>query len=276
MSGVRPECSDGALAIEIGAIGEHGHTAGCTSGIADHDEEAESSRTAMSDGSVLTSTSFSVSCGNRAGACSTSFATRRLSVDEMFSSIGFIRDVEWTRNLLKWFVGGYNSTHRYCAYVFGSGGEGKTRVVRELVRGMKVFECRLTEPYAFDGFASDTDILLVEDVNWSCFHTTLRSTLLSITARQPAVIQRKYKPQITVLNDKVLTLFTSNFKLPSDVALRRRCFVVWAKTAACIDAVPISQDDPGDDDASYVNPRLTGAVEDRASGKPNSWVWHNP
>ena len=159
--------------------------------------------------------------------------------------------------------------------MFGSGGEGKTRLVRALVRGLNIFECRLTEPYAFDGFNSETDILLVEDVNWRCFHATLRSTLLSITARQPAVVQRKYKPQITVSNDKVLTLFTSNFKLPDDVALRRRCFVVWAKAMACVDAVPFGQDDPGDDDASYVNPGLIGAAGDRTISKSNSWVWHD-
>ena len=275
MSGAKPECSDSTPAFESGDIGGHGRNVGFTSGVVDRDEQAESSHTAVSDVSVLTAASSSVCCGYRAGDCSTTSETRRLSVDEMFSSIGFIRDVEWTRNLLKWFVGGYNNTHRYCAYVFGSGGEGKTRLVRALAYGMNVFECRLTEPYAFDGFNSSTDVLLVEDVNWSCFHTTLRSTLLSITARQPAVIQRKYKPQITVVNDKVLTLFTSNFKLPNDVALRRRCFVVWAKTAACMDAVPTSQDDPGDDDASYVNPGLIGTGGDRASGKPDSWAWHN-
>ena len=184
-------------------------------------------------------------------------ATQQPSVDELFSSIPFAEDVGWTRNLLEWFASGYKRTHRYAAYVFGKGGEGKTRIVRMLAKGKNVFECRLTEPYAFDGFDSSTDILLLEDVNWECFDITLRSTLLSIMAQQPAVIQRKYKPQTVVANDKVLTIFTSNFKLPSDTAFRRRTYIVWAKVKACKDTVADSgADDPGDDDTHYVNPKL--------------------
>ena len=75
-------------------------------------------------------------------------------------------------------------------------------------------------------------------------------------ARQPSVIQRKHRTQKTVTNDKVLTIFTSNFKLPDDIAFRRRCYVIWAKVKACTDAVDDADDDPGDSDAHYVNPRL--------------------
>jgi hypothetical protein len=182
------------------------------------------------------------------------------SVDSLFAYTHNVADVEWTRNLFKWFVGGHERTHRYAAYVFGVGGEGKTRVARAMVRGMRVFECRLTEPYAFEGFDESTDILLLDDVNWNCFDIALRSTLLSIMARQPTTIQRKHKPQTTVLNDKVLTIFTSNFKLPTDTAFRRRTYIVWAKMKACNDAIAASEDDPGDDDTDYVNPKPVASV----------------
>ena len=181
-------------------------------------------------------------------------ATHRTTPNELLRSIPFALDVDWTRSLFKWFAGDFDRTHRYAAYVFGSGGEGKTRIVRALLQGKNVFECRLTEPYAFDGYDSSTEILLVEDVHWSCFDITLRSTLLSIMARQPAVIQRKYKPQTTIVNDKVLTVFTSNFKLPVDTAFRRRSYVIWAKVKACKDDLETNEDDPGDDDALYISP----------------------
>ena len=182
------------------------------------------------------------------------------TVEQLYSRVGFVRKVEWVSKLFMWFASEHRRTHRYAAYVFGRGGEGKTRVVRALTEGKNVFECRLTEAYAFDGFESNTDILLVEDVNWDCFDNRLRSTLLSIMARQPSVIQRKHRTQETVANDKVLTIFTSNFKLPADVAFRRRCYRIWAKTKACADAVDDANDDPGDDDAQYINPKLPGVA----------------
>jgi hypothetical protein len=74
-------------------------------------------------------------------------------------------------------------------------------------------------------------------------------------ARQPATIRRKHKPQVTVFNDKVLTVFTSNFKLPTDTAFRRRTYIVRAKTQACKDAIATPEDNPGDDDSGYVNPK---------------------
>ena len=200
---------------------------------------------------------YSMSATDECGAAS---VAQPPCVDDLFSSISFAKDVDWTRNLFKWFTGGYANTNRYAAYVFGSGGEGKTRIVRALVQGKNVFECRLTEPYAFDGFESNTDILLVEDVNWDCFDVALRSTLLSVMARQPAVIQRKHKPQSAVTNEKVLTIFTSNFKLPVDPAFRRRCYVVWATTKACKDVIADNEDDPGDDDTQYVNPKPCGGA----------------
>ena len=176
------------------------------------------------------------------------------------SPLAFVKEVGWTRKLFAWFLGEYERTRRYTAYLFGKGGEGKTRTVRALLQGKNVFECRLTEPYAFDGFDADVDILLIEDVNWLCFHDSLRSTLLSIMARQPSVIQRKFKKQMVVENRKVLTIFTSNFKLPDDAAFRRRCYVVWANEKACIDDVAAGEDDAGDDDAEYANPKsLTAA-----------------
>jgi hypothetical protein len=182
------------------------------------------------------------------------------SVESLFAIIDNVEDVAWTRSLFTWFVGGYERTHRYAAYVFGLGGEGKTRVVRAMTRGMRVFECRLTEPYAFEGYDDTIDILLLDDVNWASFDITLRSTLLSVMARQPATIQRKHKPQITVFNDTVLTVLTSNYKLPADTAFRRRTYLVWAKTQACKDAISASEDDPGDDDSGYVNPKALNNV----------------
>jgi hypothetical protein len=177
------------------------------------------------------------------------------SVESLFLLNQNVEDIEWTRNLFSWFAGGYKRTHRYAAYVLGVGGEGKTRVVRGMTKGMRVFECRLTEPYAFEGFDENTDILLLDDMNWNCFDVALRSTLLCIMARQPATIQRKHKPQTTVANDRVLTVFTSNYKLPTDTAYRRRTYIVWAKAQACKDAaVKALEDDPGDGDTGYVNP----------------------
>ena len=229
--------------------------------------------TAKSTGTVepvSTASSFAVEKSNDISehdsvhVCIQSPAPERPTVQQMYYRINFVNEVRWISNLFNWFAGDYERTHRYAAYVFGSGGEGKTRVARALVEGKNVFECRLTEAYAFDGFESDTDILLVEDVNWDCFDNGLRSTLLSIMARQPAVIQRKYKPQTTVVNDKVLTIFTSNFKLPVDVAFRRRSYLVWANAKACKDAASEGDDDPGDSDAQYVNPKLpAGAVVNR-------------
>ena len=68
------------------------------------------------------------------------------------SPLAFVKEVGWTRKLFAWFLGEYERTRRYTAYLFGKGGEGKTRTVRALLQGKNVFECRLTEPYAFDGF----------------------------------------------------------------------------------------------------------------------------
>ena len=182
-------------------------------------------------------------------------------MSQLSSSLAFVKKVGWTLKLFHWFTEEHERTHRYTAYLFGKGGEGKTRTVRALIQGKNVFECRLTESYAFEGFNADVDILLIEDVNWLCFHDSLRSTLLSIMARQPAVIQRKFKPQMVVENCKVLTIFTSNFKLPDDIAFRRRCYVVWANQKACIDAVPAGEDDPGDDDTDYANPKSLAAAK---------------
>ena len=177
-------------------------------------------------------------------------------VDALFTIIGFAKDVAWARKLFTWFVDGRERTHRYAAYVFGHGGEGKTRIVREMVRGLNVFECRLTEPYAFDGFSSNVDVLLLEDVNWAVFDNALRSTLLPIMSRQPTVIQRKFKQQETVSNTKVITIFTSNFTLPTDHAFRRRTYLVHANERACKDTLTAVDDDAGDDDANYKNPWL--------------------
>jgi hypothetical protein len=192
------------------------------------------------------------------------------SVESIYASIPFVKEVEWTTKLFKWYSGECERTHRYAAYVFGAGGEGKTRVVRALVAGKNVYECRLTERFAFEGFNPSVDILLIDEVNWICFEPALRSTLLNIMARQPSVIQRKYKPQITVENNKVLTIFTSNYKLPSELAYRRRCYNVWAKQKACIDATVNGEDDPGDDDSTYVNPKAVGICQYGAAMQ-NSW-----
>ena len=177
-------------------------------------------------------------------------------VDELFLMIDFAKDVAWVRKLFTWYLEGNKHTHRYAAYVFGHGGEGKTRIVREMVRLCNVFECRLTEPYAFDGFTANVDVLLLEDVNWSVFDNALRSTLLPIMSRQPTVIQRKFKQQETVSNTKVTTIFTSNFTLPTDHAFRRRTYIVHANERACKDTVTAIDDDAGDDDAGYKNPWL--------------------
>ena len=115
-----------------------------------------------------------------------------------------------------------------------------------MIQGMNVFECRLTKPFAFDGFNQSTDILLVDDINWYTFDRALRSTLRNIMARQPAVIQRKFKRQATVMNEHVLTIFTSNYKPLVDDSFLRRCYVVWAKEKAC-----------KDDLSSYEDPKLT-------------------
>jgi hypothetical protein len=177
-------------------------------------------------------------------------------VDMLFATIDFAKDVDWVRKLFTWFVDGHERTHRYAAYVFGHGGEGKTRIVRAMLHGFNVFECRLTEPYAFDGFSSDVDVLLLEDVNWLVFDNALRSTLLPIMSKQPTVIQRKFKQQETVSNTKVLTIFTSNFTLPTDHAFRRRTYLVHANEKACKDSLTADDDDAGDDDANYKNPWL--------------------
>jgi hypothetical protein len=189
------------------------------------------------------------------------------SVDMLFVTINFINDADWVRKLFTWFVGGHERTHRHAAYVFGHGGEGKTRIVRAMLLGLNVFECRLTEPYAFDGFSSDVDVLLLEDVNWSVFDNALRSTLLPIMSRQPTVIQRKFKQQETVSNTKAITIFTSNFTLPTDYAFRRRTYLVHANERACKDTLTAIDDDAGDDDASYKNPWLPTHTNQQAHRK---------
>jgi hypothetical protein len=178
------------------------------------------------------------------------------SVEILFATINFAKDAAWVRKLFSWFAGGHERTHRYAVYVFGHGGEGKTRIVRAMLLGLNVFECRLTEPYAFDGFSSNVDVLLLEDVNWSVFDNALRSTLLPIMSRQPTVIQRKFKQQETVSNTKAVTIFTSNFTLPTDHAFRRRTYLIHANERACKDTVTAIDDDAGDDDANYKNPWL--------------------
>ena len=177
-------------------------------------------------------------------------------VDQLFVQIDFVKDVAWVRKLFNWMLVGRARTHRHAAYVFGHGGEGKTRIVRAMITKFNVFECRLTEPYAFDGFSSNVDVLLLEDVNWAVFDNALRSTLLPIMSRQPTVIQRKFKHQETVSNTKVITIFTSNFTLPTDHAFRRRTYIVHANERACKDTVTADDDDAGDDDTSYKNPWL--------------------
>jgi hypothetical protein len=194
-------------------------------------------------------------------------------VDMLFSTINFAKDVGWVRKLFTWFVDGHKRTHRYAAYVFGHGGEGKTRIVRAMLQGLNVFECRLTEPYAFDGFSSDVDVLLLEDVNWFVFDNALRSTLLPIMSKQPTVIQRKFKQQETVSNTNVLTIFTSNFTLPTDHAFRRRTYIIHANEKACKDSLTAVDDDAGDDDTKYKNPWLpTCASQQTYHSKPaSSW-----
>jgi hypothetical protein len=185
-------------------------------------------------------------------------------VEMLFATIDFAKDVAWVRKLFTWFVDGHERTHRYAAYVFGHGGEGKTRIVRAMLLGLNVFECRLTESYAFDGFSSNVDVLLLEDVNWAVFDNALRSTLLPIMSRQPTVIQRKFKQQETVSNTKVITIFTSNFTLPTDHAFRRRTYLVHANERACKDTLTAVDDDAGDDDANYKNPWLPTCANQRA------------
>jgi hypothetical protein len=178
------------------------------------------------------------------------------SMEMLFATIDFANDVQWVRKLFTWFIDGNIRTHRYAAYVFGHGGEGKTRIVRAMLQGLNIFECRLTEPFAFEGFNSDVDVLLLEDVNWHVFDNALRSTLLPIMSRQPTVIQRKFKQQETVSNDKVITIFTSNFTLPTDFAFRRRTYIIHANERACKDTLTAVDDDAGDDDSTYKNPWL--------------------
>jgi len=122
-----------------------------------------------------------------------------------------------------------------------------------MIQGMNVFECRLTKPFAFDGFNQSIDILLVDDMNWHKFDRALRPTLLNIMARQPAVIQRKFKRAETVTNEHVLTIFTSNYTPLADDNFLRRCYSVWAKVKACKDVIS-QQDD--DDFSSYEDPML--------------------
>ena len=198
------------------------------------------------------------------GAFSVKQKPQRRSAKGLFSSIGFAADVAWTRNLFNWFGGGCDLSHRYAAYVLGAGGEGKTRIVRAMIQGMNVFECHLTKPFAFDGFNQSIDILLVDDINWNKFDGALRSTLLNIMGRQSAVIQRKWKRQATVVNEHVLTIFTSNYKPLADDSFLRRSYVVWAKEMACKDAVLYQDVDRGDDLSSYVDPPLWPVQEHAA------------
>jgi len=181
---------------------------------------------------------------------------QRRSAQVLFSSVGFAANVTWTRSLFNWFGGGCERSHRYAAYVVGAGGEGKTRIVRAMIQGMNVFECCLINPFAFDGFNKSIDILLVDDVNWDKFDRALRPTLLNIMARQPAVIQRKFKRAETVTNEHVLTIFTSNYTPLADDNFLRRSYSVWAKVKACKDVISQQEDDPGDDLSSYKNPTL--------------------
>jgi hypothetical protein len=195
-------------------------------------------------------------------------------VNELFNEVGFAKDVGWVRKLFTWFLDGHKRTHRYAAYVFGHGGEGKTRIVRAMLSGCKIFECRLTEPYAFDGFSSDVNVLLLEDVNWQVFDIALRSTLLPIMSRQPTVIQRKFKQQETVVpNIDLLTIFTSNFTLPTDHAFRRRTYIIHANEKACKDSLTTVDDDAGDDDTNYKNPWLPTCANLQAYGGKTASSW---
>jgi hypothetical protein len=195
-------------------------------------------------------------------------------VDLLFEQVGFAKDVGWVRKLFTWYVDSNERTHRYAAYVFGHGGEGKSRIVRAMIpAGLNIFECRLTEPYAFDGFSSDIDVLLLEDVNWQVFDNALRSTLLPIMSRQPTVVQRKFKQQETVSNTKVFTIFTSNFTLPTDHAFRRRTYIVHANEKACKDSLTAVDDDAGDDDTNYKNPWLPTCANLQAYGSKTASSW---
>ena len=178
------------------------------------------------------------------------------SAQRLFSSIDFAENVPWTRNLFSWFGGGCDRSHRYAAYVFGAEGVGKTRIVRAMIHGMNVFECRLTNQFAFHGFSSTTDVLLVDDVRLDKFDRHLRSTLKRIMSRQPAVVQRRRLPQETVVDEHVQTIFTSRFKLLDDYSFRLRCYRVWANVKACKDIVSDQDDDSGDDDTFFVDPKL--------------------
>ena len=189
------------------------------------------------------------------GAPAVEQKAQRPSAQMLFSSIGFVQNVTWTRKLFDWFGGGCDRSRRYAAYVFGVGGEGKTRIVRAMADGMNVFECRLNEPFGLQGFSSTTDVLLVDDVNWDTFDHALRASLLCIMGRMPTVIQRKFKTYDTVVNKHVLTIFTSNFKLPDDYSFRRRSYRVWANVKACKDMVSDQDEDSGDDDSFFVNPK---------------------
>jgi len=263
---VKPQLLDGARALqkwlETLAVrdGSGSANGGLALGESPAEENGEGSHDAAEQDIPSSATTTFEACSETTDVATTTEPSLQMASQVwQLSPLGFVKDVQWVLKLFNWFVGDYERTHRYTAYLFGEGGEGKTRTVRALVQGKNVFECRLTEAYAFDGFNADVDILLIEDVNWLCFHGELRSTLLSIMARQPAVIQRKFKQQMVVENRKVLTIFTSNFKLPDDVAFRRRCYIVWADVKACIDDVAADEDDAGDDDAGYTNPKLPAA-----------------
>jgi hypothetical protein len=68
----------------------------------------------------------------------------------LFATIDFAKGVAWVRKLFTWFVDGHKRTHRYGAHVSGHGAEGKTRIVREMLVGLNVFDCPLTKPYVVD------------------------------------------------------------------------------------------------------------------------------
>ena len=69
-----------------------------------------------------------------------------------------------------------------------------------MIHGMNVFECRLINKFAFHGFSSTTDVLLVDDVRWDKFDRALLATLRSIMDRQQTVVLRRRLPQETVVN----------------------------------------------------------------------------
>ena len=200
------------------------------------------------------------------GASSVKQKPQRRSAEALFSSIDFVEDVAWTRNLFNWFGGGCERSRLYAAYVVGAGGEGKTRIVRAMIQGMNVFECCLFSPFALDGFDKNVDILLVDDISWGKFDSALRPALLNIMARQPAVIQRKFKRTQTVANEHVLTIFTSNYKPLDDANFIRRTYCVWAKVKACKDVISPEHVDRGDDLSSYQDPKLS-PVQAHAAAK---------